>query len=113
MIKFSRGFVTVALLGGIVCGVASSAYAGELRILDSHGLVRATTDAKSESTVELKLAAPVKEGTVQLSNVNGLAPDIAGEIIAGMTVRFSVVPEGIWRVIVPGPAITITKVEIK
>ena len=91
---------------------AASAEAGELRILDPHGLVRATAEIKKESSVLVTLAAPLSGGVVQLSNVNGIAPDIAGAP-DGSTVRFPLVPEGVWRVVVPAANVSIKKIEIR
>ncbi len=93
--------------------VASTACAGELRILDGMGLTRAVKSVRDEGTVAVMTrgggAAP---GAVILSQVDGLAPDINPAKASDTAVVFERVPEGAWRIKTASSKVVITEVKI-
>ena len=95
------------------------AVAGELKILDARGLIRALKETRGVSTVIISLeenaadTAAQKSLSVVLSNVNGLAADISGRRGSSQTLIFEQVPEGEWRIQISGAPTGIRSVEIK
>jgi hypothetical protein len=100
--------ITLALLW-----CATSAQAGELKILDSRGLIRSLKEIRGSATVLVTLRTPSGSTKLVLSNVNGLSPDINGREVTSQRLQFDNVPEGEWRIQATAGVAPIQKVEIQ
>ncbi|MBX7143811.1 MAG: hypothetical protein K1X79_05120 [Oligoflexia bacterium] len=105
------GAVLVAILAELA--LAQVAFAGDLKIVDELGLVRAVKHVSAPVTVRVIAGAgstgPVKP---KLVNVDGLSGDLLGEVQAPGTFVFSKVPEGTWRVSLEGGHAQVAEVKI-
>ena len=104
------------LCTSLVCGLlmaAPSAFAGELRILDSMGLTRAVKSVHEQASVRVSTGGGAgAPGAVILSQVDGLAPDINPSKVSDSVVVFEQVPEGAWRIRISSPKVVISEVKI-
>ena len=114
--EICRALLIILLLVGFLPGIAT---AGELKIVDARGLIRALKEVRDSSTVivtiESKPSDPTAKTppTVVLSNVNGLAADISGQPGSNQSMRFENVPHGEWRVQSASGPIEVRSIEIK
>jgi hypothetical protein len=99
----------------LIFAVPVAAYAGELRILDAAGLLRA--NKQIEQTAEVRLIVRGKhseglQGDLLLKNEDGLAPDIQGVMESQGRYKFSRVTAGSWSVALPSIGAKVEEVEI-
>lgn len=86
------------LLSMLWLSATASAFAGELKVLDSRGLIRGLKEIRGTATVVVEVGSPLDGRPMLLSNVNGLAPDIGGRTLTPRSVEFENVPEGEWKI---------------
>ena len=80
----------------------SLAFAGQLKVVDSQGLIR----AEKKITVPGKVVVVLRDGNkapesgsgIYLSNTDGIAPDIAGVEGPPLEYNFQGVREGTWQI---------------
>ena len=86
-------------------GLVTTASAGELKILDSTGLVRAVKVVKSEAKVILSLqpgaASGVTQGECVAINIDGLAAEQRVSVSAKGECVFGGLSNGSWQITVP------------
>ena len=113
MIQRIRWLYLLSLLGVGSISSGLPAYAGELKVLDTRGLIRGIKEVKGSAVVVVTLTEPPKAQTVTLSNVNGLSADLSGQPDGPRTIRFEPVPEGEWKIQATPGAISVKSVEIQ
>lgn len=90
------------LLAGMMALRIDSAWAGELRILDSQGLIRAVSVIRERGSVEIVLqheGPDQPEGELPvLTSQSGIASDVVAEALTADRFLFRGVSEGIWRI---------------
>lgn len=101
------------LIGSVILLSSSKAAAGELRILDSQGLVRAVKEIGDEATVVVRLSQAATTETALLTPVNGLSGDIKGKAVKDGSLEFDRVSVGIWKIVVKTPGVSVRSVELK
>ncbi len=92
-------YLTTLLLSTLLMGsLPSLASAGEIRILDSRGLVRAvrTVESPMKVVVETRSAGNNKKAT--LINSDGIGHDIKGVEEGVSSITFPQVSEGTWQI---------------
>ena len=99
--------LVIALL--IIVEAISAADLQDLKLLDTHGLVRSHTRVTGPRSVEIRISV-TPGGAPILSNVDGLATDIEGEATAPNTYRFNKVQPGSWKI--SGGEFEVERVEI-
>ena len=87
-------------------------HAGEIRILDSRGLVRAVRSVESPMKVLIEIRSPLLEDKkATLINSDGIGHDIKGVAESKSELAFPQVSEGTWQIQEP-PSSQIKSVKI-
>ena len=97
-----------ALLAGLLS--SSDALAGDLKVIDSHGLTRAVRVIKEKAQVVIDVS-PRPEGPIPLSNTDGIANDVKGSLSDSGQLVYQGVSEGTWQLKLSSP-LTIKSVKI-
>jgi hypothetical protein len=111
-----RALLVIFLLVAVLPSIAT---AGELKIVDARGLIRALKEVRDSSTVIVTIESKPSDPTVKtlptivLSNVNGLAGDISGQPVSNQSMRFENVPHGEWRIQSATGPLEVRSVEIR
>lgn len=106
MLRFFTSIVLLALSLSLV----AEASAGELKVLDQRGLVRAVRDVQSSATIHVQTSGPVEE--VSLVNTDGLAAPLSPATPGGPELVFNGVGSGTWQLKASSP-IAVKGIEIK
>ena len=98
------------LILALICLSPLTAFAGELRILDSMGLTRAVKFVDEHAKVVISTGSDA--AGISLSHVDGLAPDIEGKRTSDKSILFADVPEGVWKIKISDQPVAISEVKI-
>lgn len=101
--------LALAITITIIISAVSAADLQDLKLLDTHGLVRSHTRVTGPRSVEIRLSVTPGAAPV-LSNLDGLATDIEGEATAPNTYKFNKVLPGSWKI--SGGQFEVERVEI-
>ena len=98
--------VSAALLFFVAGGIASPAFAGELRVLDGMGLVRASKVIKDKARISISVQAAGGAQSMigqscTLSNLDGVAKEQQATVSPQGVCEFREIPSGAWEVGVP------------
>jgi hypothetical protein len=89
--------------------ITSTAYAGDLRILDPNGLIRVTKRISQPVTVKLFLQ---QGSSTEMKLVSSSGVSIATARVEGGVVYFEGVGDGEWQVKNSGSSVQVRKVEV-
>ena len=98
----------VAVFAGLLCSTV--ALAGDLKVIDSHGLTRAVRVIKEKAQVVIDVS-PQPDGPIPLSNIDGIANDVKGIVTTTGQLLYQGVSEGTWQ-LKPATPVTIKSVKI-
>lgn len=107
---FTFGVILLAFLSQ-----GGQAFAGELKVLDQRGLVRAVRDVQTVAVVSIQTSGPAEEAN--LVNTDGLAAPIAPATpgaapLGAMLLVFNGVGPGTWQLKASSP-IAVKSIDIK
>jgi hypothetical protein len=113
MAKKINTYLTVIFLNSAMLALSTTAQAGELRIIDAQGLIRAVKDIQDEATVTVRLSQAVTSDAALLSPINGLSGDLKGRPVKEDAIQFERVSAGSWKIVVKTPGISVRAVELR
>jgi len=94
-----KSFLTTAFFVTLLLAGVANAIDPRIRIIDSHGLIRGQALTGKQSLVTVILTSPMNsEKRLNISNTDGLLPEIEGEIVSEQKVIFHGVKPGTWRI---------------
>lgn len=99
----------------LLSGFATRVWAGELKVLDALGLVRAARQISAPVTVRVTLRNGAKDGgAMTLENVDGLAASVPAQPgTAPDEYLFKPVPEGSWRITAPSTRVAAVRIDAR